>query len=150
MLQACFVHDTIKVDRIKILVFFLSMGSKQKRTLSVCGSKFSPPSVNPELKMECKFIADKCTGRSCSESSHCLEMKNQLCCVLNVHESAQYLFFSCFLRLLPLYQNFNSVLSKALFSGWLLNHVNLSFHAILDCGFQKTNAKSENTLTFLR
>ena len=42
-----------------------------------------------------------------------------------------------------------SIVSKALCSGELLNHVNLSSHAIFDCGFSfifpRHNTESENT-----
>ena len=42
-----------------------------------------------------------------------------------------------------------SIVSKALSSGELLNHVNLSSHAIFDCGFSfifpRHNTESENT-----
>ena len=42
-----------------------------------------------------------------------------------------------------------SILSKALYSGELLNHVNLSSHAIFDYGFSfifpRHNTESENT-----
>ena len=41
-----------------------------------------------------------------------------------------------------------SILSKALYSGELLNHVNLSSYAIFDCGFSfifpRHNTESEN------
>ena len=46
-----------------------------------------------------------------------------------------------------------SILSKALYSGELLKHVNLSSHAIFDCGFSFTfprhNTESENTQTYV-
>ena len=46
-----------------------------------------------------------------------------------------------------------SILSKALYSGELLNHVNLSSPAMFDCGlsltFPRHNTESENTLTFV-
>ena len=47
-----------------------------------------------------------------------------------------------------------SILSKVLYSGELLNHVNLPSHATLDCGFSfifpRHNIESEKTWTFVR
>ena len=47
----------------------------------------------------------------------------------------------------------HSNLSKALYSGELLNHVNLSSHALFDCGFlfifPRHKTQSENTYTFV-
>ena len=47
-----------------------------------------------------------------------------------------------------------SILSKVLYSGELLNHSNLSSHAMFDRGFSfifpRHNTESENTLTFVR
>ena len=46
-----------------------------------------------------------------------------------------------------------SILSKTLYSGELLNHVNLSSHVMLDCGFSfifpRHNTESENTWTLV-
>ena len=61
MFLPCFVHGLCKtrcfrVDRVRILLV-LSTGSTNRKNTVCLLLKFWPPSINPELMMECKSIA---------------------------------------------------------------------------------------------